>query len=124
MTPKETVRPSHTVPPTGYTNEWEHLHPIWGLSHPALAREPGAVCSYGEIDWLAAKRGGGSAGTVADSCCGLRIYLSLRYAVMAGATTLSDLASALDVRTAEASIVAELKAGSEDAFYWLIARYN
>ncbi len=43
---------------------------------------------------------------------------------MAGATTLSDLASALDVRTAEASIVAELKAGSEDAFYWLIAHYN
>jgi len=43
---------------------------------------------------------------------------------MAGATTLSDLASALDVRTAEAAIVAELKAGSEDAFYWLIAHYN
>src|ERR1035441_3831710 len=43
---------------------------------------------------------------------------------MAGATTLSDLASALDVRTAEAEIVAELKAGSEDAFYWLIAHYN
>src|ERR1017187_134785 len=84
----------------------------------------GAVCSYGEIDWLAAKRVGGSAGTGGDSCCGLRIYLSLRYAVMAGATTLSDLASALDVRIAEASIVAELKAGSEDAFYWLIARYN
>jgi RNA polymerase sigma-70 factor (ECF subfamily) len=43
---------------------------------------------------------------------------------MAGATTLSDLASALDIRTAEAGIVAELKAGSEDAFYWLIAHYN
>ena len=43
---------------------------------------------------------------------------------MAGATTLSDLASALGVRTAEAAIVAELKAGSEDAFYWLIAHYN
>jgi RNA polymerase sigma-70 factor (ECF subfamily) len=43
---------------------------------------------------------------------------------MAGATTLSDLASALDVRTAEAAIVADLKAGSEDAFYWLIAHYN
>ena len=43
---------------------------------------------------------------------------------MAGATTLSDLASALDVRTAEAAIVAELKAGSEDAFCWLIAHYN
>ncbi len=43
---------------------------------------------------------------------------------MAGATTLSDLASALDIRTAESGIVAELKAGSEDAFYWLIAHYN
>src|ERR1019366_3908769 len=70
-----------------------------------------------------AERGGG-AGIVAESCCGLRIYLSLRYAVMAGAKTLSDPASGLDVRTPEASIVAELKAGSEDAFYWLIAHYN
>jgi len=44
--------------------------------------------------------------------------------LVAGATTLSDLASALGVRTAEAAIVAELKAGSEEAFYWLIAHYN
>jgi len=36
----------------------------------------------------------------------------------------SDLASALGVRTAEAAIVAELKAGSEEAFEWLIAHYN
>ena len=43
---------------------------------------------------------------------------------VAGATTLSDLASAIGVRTEEAAIVAELKAGSEDAFYWLIAHYN
>ncbi len=43
---------------------------------------------------------------------------------MAGATTLSDLASAIGVRTEEAAIVAELKAGSEEAFYWLIAHYN
>lgn len=43
---------------------------------------------------------------------------------MAGVTTLSDLASALSVRTEEASIVAELKAGSEAAFSWLIAHYN
>ncbi len=43
---------------------------------------------------------------------------------MAGATTLSDLASAIGVRTQEAAIVAELKAGSEDAFSWLIAQYN
>jgi RNA polymerase sigma-70 factor, ECF subfamily len=43
---------------------------------------------------------------------------------MAGAPTLSDLASAIGFRTAEASIVAELKAGSEDAFAWLIAQYS
>jgi len=43
---------------------------------------------------------------------------------VAGVTTLSDLASALGVRTEEASIVAELKAGSEAAFSWLIAHYN
>ncbi len=43
---------------------------------------------------------------------------------VAGVTTLSDLASAIGVRTEEASVVAELKAGSEAAFSWLIAHYN
>jgi RNA polymerase sigma-70 factor, ECF subfamily len=43
---------------------------------------------------------------------------------LAGAIVVSDLASAIGVRTAEAAIVAELKAGSEDAFEWLIAHYN
>jgi RNA polymerase sigma-70 factor (ECF subfamily) len=43
---------------------------------------------------------------------------------MAGAPTLSDLASAIGFRTEEASIVAELKAGSEAAFAWLIAQYS
>src|ERR1035437_8690827 len=89
----------------------------------SFPRDQPHLCRYGEIA-LSAERGGSSAGSVAGSCCGLRIYLSLRYAYMAGATTLSDLASALDVRTAEAEIVAELKAGSEDAFYWLIAHYH
>ena len=37
---------------------------------------------------------------------------------------MSDLASAIGIRTEEASIVAELKAGSEEAFYWLITHYN
>ncbi len=37
---------------------------------------------------------------------------------------MSELASAIGVRTEEASIVAELKAGSEEAFGWLIAHYN
>jgi RNA polymerase sigma-70 factor (ECF subfamily) len=43
---------------------------------------------------------------------------------MAGAPTLSDLASAIGFRSEEASIVAELKAGSEAAFAWLIAQYS
>src|SRR5579862_8972502 len=43
---------------------------------------------------------------------------------MAGVATLSNVASAMGVRTEEAAIVAELKAGSEAAFEWLIAQYN
>ena len=43
---------------------------------------------------------------------------------VAGASSLSDLASAIDVRSEEAAIVAELKAGSEAAFSWLIAHYS
>src|SRR5215469_4466338 len=43
---------------------------------------------------------------------------------VAGACTLSDLASAIGVRTEEAAIVAELQAGSEEAFSWLIAHYS
>jgi RNA polymerase sigma-70 factor, ECF subfamily len=43
---------------------------------------------------------------------------------MAGATILSELASAIGLRTEEASVVAELKAGSEEAFGWLITHYN
>ena len=43
---------------------------------------------------------------------------------MAGVTTLGDLAGALVVRAEEASIVAELKAGSEEAYAWLIAHYH
>jgi RNA polymerase sigma-70 factor (ECF subfamily) len=43
---------------------------------------------------------------------------------MAGATTLGNLASAVAVRTHEAAIVAELKAGSEDAYAWLIGEFQ
>jgi RNA polymerase sigma-70 factor (ECF subfamily) len=43
---------------------------------------------------------------------------------MAGAVTLGNVASAITVRPEEASIVAELKAGSEDAYDWLIRRYH
>jgi len=44
--------------------------------------------------------------------------------VMAGAATLGDLASAIGIRTEQAAIVAELKAGSEDAYAWLIAEFH
>jgi RNA polymerase sigma-70 factor, ECF subfamily len=44
---------------------------------------------------------------------------------MAGATTLGDLASALGLRSQqEAAIVAELKAGSEAAYTWLIGEFQ
>jgi RNA polymerase sigma-70 factor, ECF subfamily len=43
---------------------------------------------------------------------------------MAGATSLGNVASALAARAAEASVIAELKAGSEDAYEWLIAHYH
>lgn len=43
---------------------------------------------------------------------------------MAGAATLGNIASAITVRAEETSIVAELKAGSEEAYDWLIARYH
>lgn len=44
---------------------------------------------------------------------------------MAGATTLGDLASAVGLRSQEeAAIVAELKAGSEAAYAWLIGEFQ
>jgi len=43
---------------------------------------------------------------------------------MAGASTLGDLASAIGARTAESAVIAELKAGSEDAYAWLIGEFH
>ncbi len=43
---------------------------------------------------------------------------------MAGAVTLGNIASAIAVRAEEASIIAELKSGSEEAYSWLIAHYH
>ena len=43
---------------------------------------------------------------------------------MAGMAAVGDVASALGVRAEEAPMVAELKAGSEEAFAWLVARYH
>src|SRR5712675_1083302 len=43
---------------------------------------------------------------------------------LAGASALGNLASAIGIRGEESSVVAELKAGSEEAFSWLIAHYH
>jgi RNA polymerase sigma-70 factor (ECF subfamily) len=43
---------------------------------------------------------------------------------MAGAATLGDLASAIGAREQEAAVVAELKAGSEEAYAWLIGEFH
>jgi RNA polymerase sigma-70 factor, ECF subfamily len=47
-----------------------------------------------------------------------------RFRSQAGATTVGEIASALAVRSQEASLVAELKAGSEEAYAWLVAQYH
>jgi RNA polymerase sigma-70 factor, ECF subfamily len=44
--------------------------------------------------------------------------------VMAGATTVGELAGAIGIRAQEAAIVAELKAGSEEAYAWLIGEFH
>lgn len=44
--------------------------------------------------------------------------------LVAGVATLGDLASALPVRSEEASILTELKSGSEEAYVWLIDRFQ
>ncbi|MGB9237070.1 MAG: sigma-70 family RNA polymerase sigma factor [Terriglobales bacterium] len=43
---------------------------------------------------------------------------------MAGATTLGDLASAIGARSAESAVIADLKAGSEEAYAWLIGEFH
>ncbi len=44
--------------------------------------------------------------------------------VMAGATALGDFAAAIGARAQEAAIVAELQAGSEEAYAWLIGEFH
>src|SRR6266480_3471106 len=43
---------------------------------------------------------------------------------MAGAASLSDFASAIGIRTQESAIIQELKAGSEEAYTWLVGEFN
>ncbi len=45
-------------------------------------------------------------------------------ALMAGVTTLGELAVPIGIRSQQSAIVAELKAGSEDAYAWLIAEFH
>jgi RNA polymerase sigma-70 factor (ECF subfamily) len=45
-------------------------------------------------------------------------------ALMAGATTLGDLAVSIGARAQQSAIVAELKAGSEEAYAWLIGEFH
>ena len=56
-----------------------------------------------------------------DHAAGIRYGVALK---LAGVAVLGDLASALPVRGEEASIVAELKSGSEEAYAWLIDRFH
>src|SRR3989454_7441377 len=44
--------------------------------------------------------------------------------VMAGAPALGDFAGAIATRSQDSAIVAELKAGSEDAYAWLIGQFH
>jgi len=44
--------------------------------------------------------------------------------VMAGVATLGDLAGAIGIRAQESAVVAELKAGSEEAYAWLIGEFQ
>ena len=44
--------------------------------------------------------------------------------VMAGAATLGNFAEAIGIRAQEAAVVAELKAGSEEAYAWLIGEFQ
>src|SRR4030081_597874 len=43
---------------------------------------------------------------------------------MAGAITLVELASAIGARAEESTVIAELKAGSEEAYSWLIGEFH
>ena len=45
-------------------------------------------------------------------------------AAMAGAARVGDFASAIGVRAEEATVIAELKAGSEEAYAWLVGEFH
>src|SRR5579872_5695562 len=43
---------------------------------------------------------------------------------MAGAANVGDFASAIGARAEESAVIAELKAGSEDAYAWLVGEFH
>src|SRR5437762_13310765 len=43
---------------------------------------------------------------------------------MAGAASLGDFASAIGIRSQESAIIQELKAGSEEAYAWLVGEFH
>jgi RNA polymerase sigma-70 factor, ECF subfamily len=43
---------------------------------------------------------------------------------MAGAANVGDFASAIGIRAEESAVIAELKAGSEDAYAWLVGEFH
>src|SRR5260370_24442750 len=43
---------------------------------------------------------------------------------VAGAASLGDFASAIGIRTQESAIIQELKAGSEEAYAWLVGEFH
>ena len=50
--------------------------------------------------------------------------MQVRQILMAGAANVGDFASAIGIRTEDSSIIAELKAGSEDAYAWLVGEFH
>src|SRR6201981_2635302 len=44
--------------------------------------------------------------------------------VMAGAANVGDFASAIGIRSQESAVIAELKAGSEEAYAWLVGEFH
>jgi RNA polymerase sigma-70 factor (ECF subfamily) len=44
--------------------------------------------------------------------------------IMAGAANVGDFASAIGIRSQESAVIAELKAGSEEAYAWLVGEFH
>ncbi len=86
-------------------------HRLYPLKNtPRGTFPPRAVSNYQEVIGGAAKH--------------TRVALLWRKLTLQADLTMGNLASALAHQTDEAALIAELRAGSEEAFAWLIARYH